>query len=189
MTADVSGTYAGPPSARHTGAGRVAAGVLGLAAVVVGIVLLFNPFAAARTLALFIGLALVIGGCLEIAVAWDADRRGLAILPGVILVIGGLVAAFWPEITLWTLALLTGLSLILEGIGRMAVAFLERAEIPRWGWLALAGAVNVLIGILAIAWPQATVLVLSLILGLQIIVFGVILLAFAFVGSRSATTV
>ncbi|MGZ4621794.1 MAG: DUF308 domain-containing protein, partial [Blastococcus sp.] len=61
--------------------------------------------------------------------------------------------------------------------------------IPGWGWLVLAGAFNVLVGILALAWPQATIVVLSLILGAQIIVFGICLVVFAFAGSRSAASV
>ena len=51
----------------------------------------FNPYAAAHTLALLIGLTLVLGGALEIAVGWQAERRGLAILPGLVLVAGGIV--------------------------------------------------------------------------------------------------
>src|SRR3954462_12181019 len=107
-TADVSGPYAGASPSKHTGI-RVAVGILGLAAVVVGVVLLFHPVAAARTLALLVGLALVVGGLLEVAVGWDSDRRAGPVILGVILVVGGLLAAFWPGITLWTLALITGL--------------------------------------------------------------------------------
>jgi uncharacterized membrane protein HdeD (DUF308 family) len=55
-----------------------------------------------------------------------------------------------------------------------------RAEIPAWGWVALAGAINVLFGILALAWPEATVLVLSLIFGAQILGFGIVLTVAAF---------
>lgn len=67
--------------------------VFGIAAVFVGGVLLFNPFAA-RTLALLVGLALVNGGCLEIASGWDSDRRASAMLLGAVLVVGGFVGAF-----------------------------------------------------------------------------------------------
>ena len=67
MTTDVTG--ASP--ARHTGR-RVAVGLLGVAALALGVVLLFDPVAAARTLALLLGLSLVIGGLLEIAVGWGA---------------------------------------------------------------------------------------------------------------------
>ena len=156
-----------------------------LAALVIGIVLLFNPVAAARTLALLLGLSFVIGGLLEIAVGWGAEkRRWASVVLGAVLVIGGVLAAVWPGITLFTLALITGLSLIIHGAARVGLAVIARHEIPGWGWLVLAGAVNVVIGVLAIAWPEATVLVLSLILGAQIAAFGVLLLVSAFAHRR-----
>jgi uncharacterized membrane protein HdeD (DUF308 family) len=167
---------------------RVVVGLLGLATLIVGVVLLFNPVAAARSLALLLGLAFVIGGMLEIAVGWDAEkRRWGSFALGAILIVAGVLAAIWPGVTLFTLALITGLSLILHGAARVGLAVVARDEIPGWGWLVLAGAVNVVIGVIAIAWPQATVLVLSLILGAQIAVFGLLLLVAAFVhpGSRA----
>src|SRR3954470_7936403 len=116
MTADVSSSYPNAPTAGHGGAGRTVMAVLGLAAVVVGVVLLFNPVAAARTLALLLGLAFVIGGLLEIAVGWDAEkRRWGSFALGAVLVVGGVLAAVWPGVTLFPLALITGLSLILHG--------------------------------------------------------------------------
>jgi uncharacterized membrane protein HdeD (DUF308 family) len=159
--------------------------VLGGAAVVLGVVLLVNPYTAARTLALLVGLALVVDGCLDIASAWASERRGPGVVLGAILVVGGLLAAFWPEVTLWTIALLTGFSLLLHGIGRTALAVAGRRELPGWGWLALAGVLNIVVGVLALAWPTATVVVLSLVLGFQVLVFGVLLLVAAFSGSRS----
>ena len=187
MTANVSNPYADATPSRHSGL-RIAVGLLGLAALVIGIVLLFNPVAAARSLALLLGLSFIVGGLLEIAVGWDAEkRRGASIVLGAVLVIAGVLAAAWPGVTLFTLALITGLSLILHGAGRVGLALMARHEIPGWGWLVLAGAVNIVIGVIAIAWPQATILVLSLILGAQIAVFGLLLLIAAFVhpGARA----
>jgi uncharacterized membrane protein HdeD (DUF308 family) len=187
MTANVSAPTTGAAPRKHGGL-RVVVGLIGLAALVVGIVLLFNPAAAARTLAWLFGLALVIGGLLEVASGWDSGRRASSLLLGGVLVVGGLLAAFWPGVTLWTLALITGLSLILHGAGRIGLAVAARHEIPSWGWLALAGAVNVIVGVMAVAWPEATVLVLSVILGIQIALFGLLLLAASFVhvGPRGA---
>jgi uncharacterized membrane protein HdeD (DUF308 family) len=161
--------------------GRIGLVVLGVAALVVGVVLLLNPDVAAHTLALLIGLGLVLGGCLEIAgrEATGSGRAG-SFAVGAVLVVGGLVAVFWPSISLWTLAVITGISLMLHGIGRLFLAFGARREVRGWGWLALAGAVNVVIGVLAIAWPTATVLVLSLLLGFQVLAFGGFLIAAAF---------
>jgi uncharacterized membrane protein HdeD (DUF308 family) len=186
MTADVSSPYASAPPARHTGL-RVAAGALGLAVLALGIVLLFHPTAAAHTLAVLVGISFVVAGLLEIAVGWGSGQRGATLAVGVLLVIGGVLAAVWPGVTLWILVLITGLSLVLHGIARIAVATSARAEIPGWGWLAAAGVVNVLVGVLAIAWPKATVLVLSVVLGIQIALFGLLLLAVAFLPTdRSA---
>jgi uncharacterized membrane protein HdeD (DUF308 family) len=186
MTANVSDRYA---HAAPTGTGmRVVVGVLGLAALVIGIVLLFHPAAAARTLALLLGLSLVIGGLLEIAVGWAGERRQRAsVVLGALLVIGGVLALVWPHVTLFTLAVITGASLIVHGAGRVGLAVAARAEIPNWGWLAFAGGVNLLIGVVAVVWPKATVLVLSVVLGLQIAAFGLLLLAAAFVhpGARA----
>jgi uncharacterized membrane protein HdeD (DUF308 family) len=187
MTANVSASYTEPSHTGHGGL-RVVVGLVGLAALVLGIVLLFNPTSAARTLAWLFGLALVLGGLLEIASGWDSGRRASSLLLGGVLVVGGLLAAFWPGVTLWTLALITGLSLILHGAGRVGLAVVARHEIPGWGWLAFAGAINVILGVMAVAWPEATVLVLSLILGIQIALFGLVLLAASFLnlGSREA---
>jgi uncharacterized membrane protein HdeD (DUF308 family) len=186
MAANVTSAYAGPSPARHTGT-RVVVGLLGLAALVVGIVLLFHPVTAAHALALLIGLGLVIGGLLEAAVGWASTRRVPALVVGAVLVVGGVLAAVWPEVTLKTLALIVGLSLIVHGIVRIAVAVSARAQIPHWGWLAAAGVANVLIGGIAIAWPEATVLVLSVLLGIQVAGFGLVLLATAFLDPAART--
>jgi uncharacterized membrane protein HdeD (DUF308 family) len=185
MTAGVNPTYAGAPSARHSGPARTGMAVFGAAALVVGVVLLLNPYAAVRTLALMLGLTLVIGGCMELVLGWDSGRRVSSLVLGAILVLGGLLVAFWPDVTVWTLAVLTGVSLLAHGAGRIALAVIGRAEIPGWGWLVMAGVVNILVGILALSWPEATVVVLSLILAVQVLVFGLFLLVAAFRPSRS----
>jgi uncharacterized membrane protein HdeD (DUF308 family) len=185
MTANVSSSYADATPAKHTGV-RVAIGLLGLAALVVGIVLLFNPVAAARTLAFLVAISFVLGGLLEMAVGWDSEHgRWASFVLGGILVLGGIVVLAWPGITLAVIAFVTGLSLIVHGAARVGLAVVRRHDIPGWGWFVLAGAVNVLIGVLAIAWPEATVLVLSLVLGLQIALFGALLVVAAFVRSSS----
>jgi uncharacterized membrane protein HdeD (DUF308 family) len=185
MTTDVSRSPSGAPPAKRSGLARVGVGIFGAAAVVLGGFLLFNPYEAASTLAWLVGATLLVGGCFDIAQGWGSDGRSTSALPGVLLVIGGLVALVWPDATLWTLAVVVGISLLLHGLTRLGLAFAGRSEIRRWGWLALAGAINVVVGIMALAWPAATVAVLSLLLGFQILLFGVVLLVAAFIGSRS----
>jgi uncharacterized membrane protein HdeD (DUF308 family) len=180
MTANVSSTQAKSAPSSHTGM-RVLIGVLGGATVVAGVVLLFHPVAAAHTLALLICLAFILGGLLELAVGWNSQPPWPGFLLGAILVIGGVLAAVWPRPTLFTVALVVGSSLIVHGGTRVGLALIDRDQSPGWGWSVVAGALNILVGVCAIAWPQATVLVLSLILGAQIVAFGLLLLVAVFV--------
>jgi len=179
MTAAVSRPAMGAQPSKHTGL-RVVVGLLGLATVVVVVVLLFNPVTAARSLALLLGLAFVLGGLLEIAMGWESRSRWGSVVLGGVLVVGGLLAVIWPGVTLGVLALITGLSLVAHGLGRIVLAVAARHEITGWVWLALAGALGILFGVLALAWPEVTVLVLCLVLGAQVTAFGLLLLAAAF---------
>ena len=58
---------------------------------------------------------------------------------------------------------------------------------PSWKWLLAAGVVNVVVGVFALFWPHATVLVLAVMLGIEIMLFGALLLAVAFAPSLTAT--
>jgi uncharacterized membrane protein HdeD (DUF308 family) len=179
MTANVSGRYTAAP-VRHAGV-RIAVGLLGLAVVAGGISLVVNPVAAARSLALLIGVAFVASGLLEMAAGWDTGRhRWWAVALGTVLVVGGVLVAAWPGVTLWTLVLITALSLIVHGAGRIGVAVVARRDVPGWGWLLALGAVNVLVGVLAVVWPQATALVLCVLFGLQVLFLGLALVVAGF---------
>ena len=179
MTASTTSPDTGASPSKHTAA-RIAVPLIGLATVILGVVLLFNPVEAARTLAWLLGLSFVVGGLLEVAVGWESPLRWGSVVLGGVLVVGGIVAMAWPEATLWTLALITGLSLVLHGIGRIVLALVARSEVHGRPWLLLAGALGLLAGILALAWPEVTVLVLSLVLGAQITALGLLLMAAAF---------
>src|SRR4051812_50119028 len=111
MSTGISDRDHGAPPEQSSRLGRTALFVCGGLAFVVGVVLLFNPTAAARTLALLIGLALFLGGCPELAGTAATRRRWGAGLLGLVLGVGGLGAAFWPRITLWAPGVLPGLPL------------------------------------------------------------------------------
>ena len=181
MTSDVLNQAGRPVPSRGGGLVRLASVVLGIAAFAVGVLLLANPATAARSLAVLVCLALVVGGLLEIANARETAHRWPGLLLGAVLVVGGVLAVAWPSATLWSLAVITGVSLVVHGLGRIAVAVADRATEPGWGWSAVAGVLNVVVGILALVWPAATVRILSLLLGVQVIVFGFVLAVTALV--------
>jgi uncharacterized membrane protein HdeD (DUF308 family) len=143
---------------------------VGALSVVVGLLLLFDLVAAVATLALLVAFGLVLTGVSEL-IAAGRYRNVLGFVAGAILVAGGLAAVIWPHITLWALAVVAGLGLIFSGSARIAGALSLRVE--GWGWLFVGGTVSVLIGVLALLWPDVTVLALAILLGLRMIMFGV----------------
>jgi uncharacterized membrane protein HdeD (DUF308 family) len=144
--------------------------VLGVVSAVVGAVLMLDLVTAARALALLVALGLVISGVGELAAAGRYDSM-LGVVAGLALVAGGLLAAAWPDITLWVLAVVVGIDLILSGVVRIVGALSLRVE--GWGWLLFGGLVGVAVGALALAWPDATILVLGLLLGARMLLFGI----------------
>jgi uncharacterized membrane protein HdeD (DUF308 family) len=149
---------------------------LGVVSVVVGFLLVLDLFAAVTTLALLVALGLVVTGIGELMTA-GRYRSVLGIVAGVVLVVGGVLAAVWPDITLWALAVVVGIDLIVSGVARIMGALELRVE--GWGWLLFGGILSLVAGVLALVWPGATVLVLGILLGLRILLFGLSEIMFA----------
>jgi uncharacterized membrane protein HdeD (DUF308 family) len=149
---------------------------LGVATAVLGFILMLDLFAAARTLALLVALGLVLTGVGELITAGRYESR-LGLVAGAVLVVGGVLAAVWPDITLWVLAVLTGIDFILSGVARIMGALSLRVE--GWGWLLFGGVLSLAVGVLALAWPGATILVLGLLLGVRMLFFGIAEIMFA----------
>jgi uncharacterized membrane protein HdeD (DUF308 family) len=144
---------------------------LGVVSAVVGLILMFDLVAAVTTLALLIALGLIVTGAGELLTAGRYQNRTVGLVAGAVLVVGGVIAAVWPGITLWVLAVVVGINLIVSGAARILGAVSLRVE--GWGWLLVGGALSVIVGVLALAWPGATVLVLGLLLGIRMLVFGI----------------
>ena len=149
---------------------------LGAATAVLGLILMLDLFAAARTLALLVALGLVLTGVGELITAGRYESR-LGIVAGAVLVVGGILAAAWPDITLWVLAVLTGVDFMVSGVARIVGALTLRVE--GWGWLLFGGVLSLAVGALALAWPGATILVLGLLLGVRMLFFGIAEIMFA----------
>jgi uncharacterized membrane protein HdeD (DUF308 family) len=143
---------------------------LGAISAVVGLLLVFDLFAAVTTLALLVALGLVVTGVGELMSA-GRYRSVLGIVAGVVLVVGGLLAAVWPDITLWALAFVVGIDLVISGVARIMGAVQLRVE--GWGWLLFGGVLSLVVGVLALVWPGATILVLGVLLGLRMLFFGI----------------
>ena len=104
-----------------------------------------------------------------------AENWWLVLLRGIAAVVFGVLAFFWPGLTLLTLTLLWGAYALCDGVFALWAAISGKGGemAPRW-WLAVVGVVGVLAGVGAFLWPGMTTLVLLLFIAVWAIVLGVL---------------
>lgn len=151
---------------------------LGVVMAAVGVILLANPFGAARTLAFLVALGLFFAAIDELAQAERHQVTWPSYVLAAIWFVTAVLAALWPGVTLWVLAVTVGVGLIVGGLSELFFAGRFRRELPYWGVWLLDGAVSVAIGVVALVWPGATVLALAILLGLRVVFRGIATIAF-----------
>ena len=105
--------------------------VVGLLAMLTGLVLMVRPDASVKTIALVLGLWWTLTGALRIAagIALPEDR-GINIAIGVIGVIAGVVILAQPKIGLGVLVVVSGIGLLVQGAIEALAGWRLRSEPP-----------------------------------------------------------
>lgn len=151
--------------------------LVGVLLVGLGIWMLTNLFDSVIVLAWIAGVSLIVGGIVEVAALGGRQALGwVAWLAAALLVGAGVVVLIWPDITLWTLALLAGAALMLAGLLRMVSALYNRDD-PDWTLDLAIGGAGALLGAVVLAWPDATLVVLAVSLGIRAIATGLMAIA------------
>lgn len=105
------------------------------------------------------------------------DNWWLLLLRGIAAVAFGVLAIFWPAITLISLTLLWGAYTLVDGVLAIWAAISGRGGAamgaPRW-WLAISGVVSILAGLAAFFWPGMTAVILLLFIGVWAVIIGVL---------------
>jgi uncharacterized membrane protein HdeD (DUF308 family) len=147
--------------------------LFGLASVVLGVTALTSRIDALAGLVTVFAISLLYAGAAEIAfAAVTRYRMWTGVLAGVLSIAASVIAVFWPGITLVVLAVLVGASLISWGIYRIYQSVSDPVLRPRIVTL-IEGLLLLALGVLALAWPGASVLVLAALVGVFFTVFGV----------------
>src|SRR5918912_3707466 len=156
----------------------------GVAALLFGVLTLFNPGITLAVLVLLFGAYALVDGIFTV-VAAIANRRGephwvALLVGGLASIVVGVGTFLVPGVTAIVLLYFIAAWAIVTGAAEIATAIrLRRVMTGEW-LLALAGVLSVLFGVLLIARPGAGALAVVLWIGAYAIVFGVVLLALAF---------
>ncbi|MDQ2670360.1 MAG: HdeD family acid-resistance protein [Gemmatimonadota bacterium] len=153
----------------------------GAAAFLFGLVTLFYPEITVTALVLLFAVYAILDGVFRVAAAL-AKRRGeehwtSMLLSGVLGITAGAIMFFFPEFTLLVLVLVLAGWAIVTGVLEIVAAVRLRRVIEREWFLALAGVVSVLFGVLLMALPITGALTVALLAGAYAVVLGSLLLA------------
>ncbi|MEP4653163.1 MAG: lipase family protein [Ilumatobacter sp.] len=146
--------------------------LLGVVCIGLGVWLVAAPFRSEATLRWLIAAGMLLSGVAEIASSSTARRPALARVVGASWVVTGLVVFVVTSLTLYGIALAVGGVIVVGGLVRIGDALARRGD-DRAVQL-LAGITNVLGGVLAVAWPAVTLLVLAIVFGVRTVVVGLV---------------
>jgi uncharacterized membrane protein HdeD (DUF308 family)/alpha-beta hydrolase superfamily lysophospholipase len=152
------------------GARRWAVLALGAIAVIVGATLVTRPFQSLAVLILLVAAGLIVHGAGMIANRDDGPDRRLTVALGLGSIAAGAIVLLWPGLPLRGLALVVGLFLLVTGIARLVGAL--RGTVDERARNALLGAAAIVLGALAIGWPDITTLVVGIVFGVWLVVSG-----------------
>ena len=74
---------------------------------------------------------------------------------------------------------MVGLSILFGGAIKGTAAVMDGGHWRGRWWLLASGAFSIVVGIVAVAWPEATVVVLAVLFGIEIAVLGLLEIALA----------
>lgn len=164
---------------------RVWRGLLGIAAIALGVALTIHPTTAIGTLAYLLGGGMLFAGLLELtARSDDEDAARWRIASAVVWVLGGVFVLVWPGLTVRVAAGVVGAALIFAGVLGILAAFRRRHTVDARIADAAFGVSGVVFGVLALVWPDITLLVVAIVFGARVIMSGVVELWRAVRGKR-----
>lgn len=180
MTTNPSGGELDPFDLSVLKGSRALAIVGGIVFLAIGVTLLVWPKETFKALAVIIGIGLVIGGIAHALDALVTHRAGsywgFLLVRGVLDVLVGLFAIFYPDITVALVAIFVGADLIVGGVIQIVVSRRASTEVEERSRFLWRGILWILGGVVVIALPGASVTLFAWIVGFFFVLGGLMML-------------
>jgi uncharacterized membrane protein HdeD (DUF308 family) len=169
-TTDISAV----PSPLRAKSGWIVA--LGIVYLIAGFVALGSVVSATVVTVLVVGIMMIVSGAAEVISAFQLKSWGkfiLWVLIGLLYIFAGFVTFENPLLAAALLTLLLGVSLVASGIMRIILAFSMKSASP-WLLVVLSGLITTVLGGIILAhWPVASLYILGVFLGVDLVFAGV----------------
>jgi uncharacterized membrane protein HdeD (DUF308 family) len=155
----------------------------GIIAIAFGVLALVWPTVTVLALAVVFGIYALVDGVMRIVdTVRDRDRahRWISIIGGVLSIAAGVVSLVWPGITAVALALLIGAWALVTGVSEIVAAIRLRKQIRGEAFLAIAGLLSVIAGIVILFQPIAGALGIAVVIGIFAVIYGAFLVGLGF---------
>ena len=156
--------------------------------IVLGVICMINPGESFVSMAWLIGLLIMLSGCFSLLFGLKAQRylpnAGSTTLLAIFQIVIGLLFLCNSMLAAGTLVVMFAMWVMFEGISLSVLSFdYKRSNYAQWWVMLLLGVCSVLLGVLALAKPVGTGVLLGILLGLGIFANGVVRLV-AYTGLR-----
>jgi len=115
------------------------------------------------------------------------DYWWLLLLTGIALVCMGLWVFLSPDDAYISLSILFGVCILFVGIFELLFALSAKRSLNTWGWTVASGIFDILVGCFILIYPDMTVKILPIVLGLWLLLRGFSAIGFAFDMRRIGT--
>jgi uncharacterized membrane protein HdeD (DUF308 family) len=145
--------------------------LVGALSVIAGVIVLFKPGDSLATLAVIVGIFVLVDGIVELiaSVSRQTQNRGLVALLGVLSAIVGILLIRHPIAGVVAVALLIGIWLVAVGVVRLALAFEVREQ---RAWNIVVAALEIIAGIVIVSSPEIGFATLAVLVGIAFILNG-----------------
>mmetsp|Transcript_10547 Transcript_10547/g.17140 ORF Transcript_10547/g.17140 Transcript_10547/m.17140 type:complete len:182 (+) Transcript_10547:92-637(+) len=157
--------------------------VVGILAVVLGVLALANPFAASVTATVFAGWSFLFLGAFQTFASFSAPSTGAKIagvILGLLAMVIGVHIIAQPLQGLLSLTFAAGILFLVSGIFKGIFGFSNFEGSARWALL-LSGLVSVILGLMVLNnFPQSAAVLLGVLLAIELLSNGISAIALAF---------
>lgn len=156
----------------------------GIVSIIAGIIAFFFTGATLVAIAILFGLQLVLAGIFRFAATFAIPGhhlwlRGLTALLALVSLAVGIYLVAHPLLSLLVLAFVLGIFWVLHGVFELFVA-IENHDVPARWWVGISGVLGIVAGLIVVFYPGISLVVLTIVLGVWLSIFGVMQVIAAF---------